>query len=252
MTVPNTSMLRPLYKAAQVQELDRRTIAGGIDGFALMQRAASSAWHSFRSRWPQARSITVLCGSGNNGGDGHVLAALAMQSGLKVQRITLKSVEELSGDAARAAELATSAGVGCEEWHAGIELTGEVIVDALLGTGLTGEVEGRFKRAIETINAAKQPVLAIDIPSGLVADTGAVPGIAVKASCTVTFIGDKVGLHTGDAPAYTGEIDFRPLGVKAQAYFDIPPRLGGWMIRCWQRLLHHACVPAIKATWAMC
>ena len=244
MTVPNTSMLRPLYKAAQVQELDRRTIAGGIDGFALMQRAASSAWHSFRSRWPQARSITVLCGSGNNGGDGHVLAALAMQSGLKVQRITLKSVEELSGDATRAAELATSAGVGCEEWHAGIELTGEVIVDALLGTGLTGEVEGRFKRAIETINAAKQPVLAIDIPSGLVADTGAVPGIAVKASCTVTFIGDKVGLHTGDAPAYTGEIDFRPLGVKAQAYFDIPPT--AWRLD--DSLLAEAFAPRLRTS----
>ena len=165
MTIPNTSMLRPLYKAAQVRELDRRTIAGGIGGFALMQRAASSAWHSFRSRWPQARSLTVMCGSGNNGGDGHVLAALAMQSGLKVQRVTLKPLDELSGDAARAAQLATSAGVGCEEWEANTVLTGEVIIDALLGTGLTGEVEGRFRRAIEMINAAQRPVLAIDIPS---------------------------------------------------------------------------------------
>lgn len=222
MTIPNTSMLRPLYKAAQVRELDRRTIAGGIDGFALMQRAASSAWHSFRSRWPQARSLTVMCGSGNNGGDGHVLAALAMQSGLKVQRVTLKALDELSGDAVRAAQLATSAGVGCEEWEANTVLTGEVIIDALLGTGLTGEVEGRFRRAIEMINAAQRPVLAIDIPSGLVADTGAATRGAVKAACTVTFIGDKIGLYTGDAPAYTGEIDFRPLGVKAQAYFDIP------------------------------
>jgi len=222
VTVPNTSMLRPLYKAAQVRELDRRTIASGIDGFALMQRAASSAWHSLRSRWPQVRSLTVMCGGGNNAGDGHVLAALAMQSGLKVQRITLKPLEELSEDAGRAAQLATSAGVGCEEWHAGTELTGEVIIDALLGTGLNGEVAGRFKRAIEMINSAQRPVLSVDIPSGLVADTGAVHGIAVKASCTVTFIGDKIGLHTGDAPAYTGEIDFRPLGVKAQAYFDIP------------------------------
>lgn len=244
MTVPNTSMLRPLYKAAQVRELDRRTIAGGIDGFALMQRAASSAWHSFRSRWPQARSLTVMCGNGNNGGDGHVFAALAMQSGLKVQRVTLKPLDALSGDAARAAQLATSAGVGCEEWHAGTELSGEVIVDALLGTGLTGEVEGRFKRAIEMINAAHRPVLAIDIPSGLVADTGAVPGVAVKAACTVTFIGDKIGLHTGDAPAYTGEIDFRPLGVKAQAYFDIPAT--AWRLD--DSLLADAFVPRLRTS----
>ncbi|CAN0589763.1 unnamed protein product, partial [Ectocarpus sp. 12 AP-2014] len=237
-------MLRPLYKAVQVRELDRRTIASGIDGFALMQRAASSAWHSFRSRWPQARSLTVICGSGNNGGDGHVLAALAMQSGLKVQRITLKPLEELRGDAGRAAQLATSAGVGCEEWHAGAEFTGDVIIDALLGTGLKGSVEGRYRRAIEMINAAHRPVLSIDIPSGLVADTGAVTSFAVQAACTVTFIGDKVGLHTGDAPAYTGEIDFRPLGVKAQAYVDIPP--AAWRLD--DSLLADAFTPRLRTS----
>ena len=223
MSTLSTSSLRPLYKASQVRELDRRTIAGGIESFALMQRAASSAWHSFRSRWPQARSVTVLCGGGNNGGDGHVLAALAMQSGLKVQRLSLKPRDVLSGDVARAAELATAAGVGFEEWHPHTTLVGEVIVDALLGTGLSGEVEGSIKQAIKAINTASQPVLALDIPSGISADTGAMLGTAVEATCTVTFIGDKIGLHTGDAPAYTGDIDFRPLGVKAQAFFDIPP-----------------------------
>ncbi|WP_404374956.1 NAD(P)H-hydrate dehydratase [Vreelandella aquamarina] len=223
MSTLSTSSLRPLYKAAQVRELDRRTIAGGIESFALMQRAASSAWHSFRSRWPQARSVTVLCGGGNNGGDGHVLAALAMQSGLKVQRLSLKPLEALTGDVARAAELATAAGVGFEEWQSDTTLVGEVVVDALLGTGLSGEVAGSIQQAIKAINASARPVLALDIPSGISADTGAVLGMAVAATCTVTFIGDKMGLHTGDAPAYTGEIDFRPLGVKAQAFFDIPP-----------------------------
>ena len=223
MSTLSTSSLRPLYKASQVRELDQRTIAGGIESFALMQRAASSAWHSFRSRWPQARSVTVLCGGGNNGGDGHVLAALAMQSGLKVQRLSLKPRDALSGDVARAAELATAAGVGFEEWHPHTTLAGEVIVDALLGTGLSGEVEGSIKQAIKAMNTASQPVLALDIPSGISADTGAMLGTAVEATCTVTFIGDKIGLHTGDAPAYTGDIDFRPLGVKAQAFFDIPP-----------------------------
>lgn len=218
-----SSTLRPLYTAEQVGELDRRTIASGIDGFALMQRAASSAWHSFRARWPQARTVSVLCGGGNNGGDGHVFAALAAQSGLKVQRVTLKPISELKNDALKAAELATAAGVCDEPWQSDLVLSGEVIVDALLGTGLNGEVAGRFRDAIQALNAAAKPVLAIDIPSGLAADTGAVLGVAVQAACTVTFIGDKIGLHTGDAPAYIGEIDFRPLGVKSQAYFDIPP-----------------------------
>ncbi len=99
---------------------------------------------------------------------------------------------------------------------------GEVIVDALLGTGLAGEPQGNIRQAIEAINGAHQPVLALDIPSGLSADSGAVLGSAVVADGTVTFIGDKVGLHTGDAPAYTGEIDFRPLGVKAQCLFRYP------------------------------
>ncbi len=218
-----TQALRPLYKAAMVRELERRTMAAGIESFALMQRAASSAWHSFRSRWPQAKSVTVICGSGNNGGDGHVLAALAMQSGLKVQRISTRALESLEHDVGRAAELASAAGVGCERYRAGIRFEGEVIVDALLGTGLSREVEGEALSVINDINRAEQPVLALDVPSGIAADTGAAQGAAVQAHCTVTFIGDKIGLHTGDAPAYTGEIDFRPLGVKAQAFFDIVP-----------------------------
>ncbi|WP_252107476.1 MULTISPECIES: NAD(P)H-hydrate dehydratase [unclassified Halomonas] len=215
--------LRPLYKAAQVRELDRRTIAAGIESFALMQRAASSAWHSFRSRWPQAKSVTVVCGSGNNGGDGHVLAALAMQAGLKVQRVSTRALESLENDVYRAAELASAAGVDCERYRKGMTLVGEVIVDALFGTGLSRPVEGEARAVIDDINRAEQPVLSLDVPSGIAADTGAVQGTAVHAHCTVTFIGDKVGLHTGDAPGYTGEIDFRPLGVKAQAFFDIVP-----------------------------
>lgn len=223
MITPTSAALRPLYTAAQVRELDQRTIAAGMEGFALMQRAASSAWHSFRAHWPQARSMTVLCGSGNNGGDGHVLAALAMQSGMKVQRISLKPLDALTGDAARAAELATAAGVSCTTWSPESVLEGDVIVDALLGTGLRDAVRGDYVGVIERINAGVQPVLSIDIPSGLAADSGAVLGLAVHADCTVTFIGDKLGLYTGEAPAYTGEIDFRPLGVKALGYTDIIP-----------------------------
>lgn len=218
-----TATLRPLYQAAQVRELDRRTLASGIEGFALMQRAASSAWHSFRARWPQVRSVSVVCGAGNNGGDGHVLAALAMQSGLKVQRISMQPLEALEADAARAAMLASAAGVGVTLYRPGMTFEGDVIVDALLGIGLSREVEGELRAAIEAINAAGRPVLSLDIPSGIAADTGAALGAAVRADCTVTFIGDKIGLHTGDAPGHAGEIDFRPLGVKAQAFFDILP-----------------------------
>ncbi|MCE8020579.1 NAD(P)H-hydrate dehydratase [Halomonas sp. MCCC 1A11036] len=215
--------LRPLYRADQVRELDRRTIAAGIEGFALMQRAATAAWQSLRAGWPGVKRISVLCGGGNNGGDGHVLAALAAVTGVEVQRIALKPPRTLKGDAARAAEMATAAGVGLEPWRKGIEFSGEVIVDAMLGTGLTGEVRGEFREAIEAVNASGLPVLAIDIPSGLAADTGAELGVAVRATRTVTFIGDKVGLHTGRAPACTGEVHFRPLGVDARRHADLAP-----------------------------
>ncbi len=215
--------LRPLYRAEQVGELDRRTIASGIDGFALMQRASAAAWQVLRRHWPTARSLTVLCGAGNNGGDGHVLAAMAAAEGLAVQRILLKGVDDLSGDARRAADMATAAGVDAEPWASGMALSGELLVDALLGTGLSGEVRGDFRDAIAAVNASGRPVLAVDIPSGLHADTGAVLGEAVRAAATVTFIGDKLGLHTGAAADHVGELHFRHLEVDAGAETDILP-----------------------------
>lgn len=228
---------RPLYVADQVRELDRRTIESGIAGFALMQHAAAAAWQSLKRRWPGVQSITVLCGGGNNGGDGHVLAALAANEGLRVQRILLKSIESLSGDARLAADMATAADVGAEPWQSGMAFQGQVLVDALLGTGLSGDVRGDALDAISAINRCGKPVLAIDIPSGLHADTGAELGSAVRASLTVTFIGDKLGLHTGAAPSHLGDLDFRPLGVDAEAQTDLVPAahlleadlIGAWM-----------------------
>ncbi|TDB02378.1 NAD(P)H-hydrate dehydratase [Halomonas marinisediminis] len=217
------SGLHPLYLADQVRELDRRTIAGGIAGFALMQRASAAAWQVLRQRWPEVRSLTVLCGGGNNGGDGHVLAALAAAEGLTVQRVLLRPVAELNGDARLAAEMATAAGAGAEPWTPGMRLAGELMVDALLGTGLAGEVRGAFREAIAAVNASGRPVLAIDIPSGLHADTGAVLGDAVLATTTVTFIGDKLGLHIGAAAEHVGELCFRDLGVEGLAATDLVP-----------------------------
>ncbi|WP_136248765.1 NAD(P)H-hydrate dehydratase [Halomonas borealis] len=214
---------RALYRAEQVRELDRRTIAAGTEGFALMQRAAAAAWRVLRETWPQARSLSVLCGGGNNGGDGHVLAALAAAEGWTVQRVALKPVEKLSGDARRAADMASAAGVGLEPWNEGVPLEGEVVVDALLGTGLAGEVCGAVREAIAAINASARPVLAIDIPSGIHADSGAELGVAVRATRTVTFIGDKLGLYTGRAPALTGEVVLRELGAPEVASDELMP-----------------------------
>lgn len=222
------SLGRPLYLADQVRELDRRTVAAGMDGFALMQRAAMAAYDVLRARWPGVRRLSVLCGSGNNGGDGYVMAALAVCDGIDVQLIAVSDPAGLKGEAARARDMAEQAGVRIRHWHAGLTLDGEVAIDALLGTGLKGEVREPYVTAIETINASGKPVLAVDIPSGLAADTGASLGHAVRADITVTFIADKFGLHTGAAPAHVGEHRLETLGVEAGAHADLVP--AAWLM----------------------
>lgn len=214
---------RPLYLAEQVRELDRRVIAGGVEGFALMQQAATAAYDALRERWPQARYLSVICGGGNNAGDGYVVAALAVCDGLSVQLITVRDPQRLSGDAARALEMAEKAGLRAETWRADLDLAGDVVVDALLGTGLSGEVREPYLGVIEAINASGKPVLAVDIPSGLAADSGAVLGAAIEATMTVTFIGDKLGLHTGAAVAHVGEHRLASLGIDVHQHADVQP-----------------------------
>ncbi|AGA85276.1 bifunctional ADP-dependent NAD(P)H-hydrate dehydratase/NAD(P)H-hydrate epimerase [Stutzerimonas stutzeri] len=199
-----------LYTAAQVRELDARLIAAGTPGFELMQRAAHAAWRALRRRWPDAGAVTVLAGRGNNAGDGYLLAALAQRAGWQVRVLAVGDPQALQGDAALALTEAQACGVAIEPWHAEVPLQG-VLVDALLGTGLAGEVREPYAAAIEAINVSELPVLAIDLPSGLCADSGRVLGHAVRADLSVTFIGLKLGLFTADGPDRVGTLVFDDL-----------------------------------------
>jgi ADP-dependent NAD(P)H-hydrate dehydratase / NAD(P)H-hydrate epimerase len=213
---------RTLYRAAQVAELDRHAIEGqGIDGYELMNRAGARAFAIMKARWPEARAITVCCGGGNNGGDGYVVARLALEAGMGVQLIAMKATDELTGDAARAARDWLHCGGGVEP--ADERLRGDVVVDALLGTGLDRPVRDDHARLIEHINDAGHPVLAIDVPSGLSADTGMPQGISVRADVTVSFIGRKRGLYTGQAGRWCGERVFDDLEVPAVIYDSVEP-----------------------------
>ena len=198
-----------LHSAAQVRDLDARLIAAGTPGFELMQRAAHAAWRALRRRWPDAGEVTVLAGHGNNAGDGYLIAALAKRAGWQVRVLAVGACAVLKGDAEAAYKEALAEGVDILTWHSQ-KLTG-IVVDALLGTGLTGDVRPPYGHAIEMINASGLPVLAVDIPSGLCADTGRVLGEAVRADLTVTFIGLKIGLFTGDAQDQVGELVFDDL-----------------------------------------
>lgn len=213
-----------LYRAAQVAELDRVAIQDrGIPGYTLMCRAGADAFTALQQYWPQAWRVAVVCGSGNNGGDGYVVARLAQESGLDVRVLYLKDPDQLKGDALTAYQDARSAGVPVDAWDEALLKDAEVIVDAIFGIGLSREVEGKYRQAIEAINARDAGILAIDIPSGLHADTGAVMGVAVQATVTVTFIALKQGLFTGQGPARCGAILFSDLEVPVDIYARVSP-----------------------------
>lgn len=218
------SIATALYSAAQVRELDRRAIEGcGISGHALMQRAAAAAWAALRTRWPDAHRIVVVCGKGNNGGDGYELARLARMAGCAARVLEIDSAPRHDDAAtARAAWLAMAA---IEPCSAQALADADVIVDAIFGTGLSRAPDDTAQAAIAAINAARAGgagVLAIDLPSGLIADTGARPGLAVTADLTVTFIGRKFGLYSGEGPALCGAVVFDDLAVPDSIFSSMP------------------------------
>ncbi|GHA66416.1 NAD(P)H-hydrate dehydratase [Photobacterium aphoticum] len=249
-TFVNTSVdtIHDVFSAAQVREGERAVAKLlNIEMYALMERAGAAVFDCLQqvcplaspsssplSSLPQASSIhtstnpsslpcvssaqppslLVCCGGGNNGGDGYVVARLAQQAGYQVTVWQGSDPARLQGDAARA-------------YHAWCAIGGEtclpekavpdgvgVIVDALLGTGLSGTVRETMAAMIAAINCASVPIIAVDLPSGLCADTGRVWGTAVQATHTVTFIGVKRGLVTGRAARHVGALHFAGLGVE--------------------------------------
>lgn len=203
-----------LFTSSQARAIDRRAIEQlGIPGFELMTRAAASAFGMLRRRWPSARRLRVVCGTGNNGGDGYLLARDGLAAGLPVDLVAIGAPK--GGDAARAREAFVALGGKVLPFAAWRELpAADVVVDALYGTGLNRAPEGEAAEAIQAINSGGVPVLSLDVPSGLSADTGACPGAAVRASATATFIVRKRGLYTFQAEV-AGCVELHPL--------DLPP-----------------------------
>lgn len=219
MLITDSSQFPPqLYLAEQVRALDRCAIAQfGIPGLTLMERAGAAAFSLLRSRWPAARHVTVLCGIGNNGGDGFVVARLALQAGLDVRLLQLGDTKKLQGDALASAEKFRQAG-GCVELFNELNFSTDLIVDAVLGTGLERAVSGPWETALLAANRHPAPVFALDIPSGLHSDSGRILGCAIRAEATITFIGLKQGMFTGDGPDCCGRIAVDDLEVPAEVY----------------------------------
>ena len=219
MSISSSALPKRLYKAHQVVSLERLAVKKlKITSYDLMKLAGGSVFRTIKSYYPQATNLLVLAGSGNNAGDGYVVAALAQLSGMSAEVFQLCEDEMLDGDAKSAFRYAKSSKVGMRSLDKVIDIekfcnTKTVIVDALLGTGINRPVGDSYKKVMLAINNLDQPVVSVDLPSGLNADTGQAEGLAVRANVTVTFVGLKQGLLTGDGKEFAGEIVFDNLDI---------------------------------------
>ena len=212
-----------LYSAETVALLDRVAINDcGIPGYTLMRRAGRAVLDTLLQHYAGANKILVLCGAGNNAGDGYVVARLAQAQGFDVRVISMIDPDKLHGDAAQAWRHWQECGETIP-FQNEFTADADVIIDALLGTGLTRQVEGDWKELIKTVNQSGIPVISVDIPSGLNADTGVIFGAAINANQTVTFIALKKGMFTGSGKACCGEISFDDLGLPEEIYEAVEP-----------------------------
>ena len=185
----------------------------GISLFELMQRAGEAAFEQITRRWPDARNWLILCGHGNNGGDGYIVARLAQAAGFAVTLLACEGSKPLPPEAQAARDGWLAAGGLIHAANAPWPDKVEVIVDALLGTGLNRPPQAPYDALIAKANQHHAPVFAVDIPSGLQAATGTVADKAIEAAETLTFIALKPGLLTGKARDYVGKLSYHALGL---------------------------------------
>lgn len=215
-----------LYTPAAVREIDRIAIEDiGIPDFELMGRAGRLVWDTARQLYPDSRRWLLLCGAGNNGGDGYVVATLARAAGLAVTVAALADPQRLRGAAARAWEQYRSAGGDVVQFRDDLLAGTDLVIDAIFGTGLARDLDDACRQAVEAVNAASVPVVAVDLPSGLDGASGRVLGAAMRADVTVTFIGRKQGLYLGAGPDHVGNIVFGDLGVPPARVAQVAPGL---------------------------
>ncbi|EKS6744137.1 bifunctional ADP-dependent NAD(P)H-hydrate dehydratase/NAD(P)H-hydrate epimerase [Enterobacter ludwigii] len=187
----------------------------GITLYELMQRAGEAAFNVACTAYPESSHWLILCGHGNNGGDGYVVARLAVAAGIHVTLLALESDKPLPEEASAAREAWLNAGGVIHAtdivWPEEID----VIIDGLLGTGLRSAPRDPVATLIARANAHSAPVVALDIPSGLMAQTGTTPGAVIQAAHTVAFIALKPGLLTGKARDVTGTLHHNALGLES-------------------------------------
>ena len=214
-----------LLTTSEMAAADRLSIAAGVSGMALMERAGAAVADCALALAPAGRRIAVLCGPGNNGGDGFVAARLLREQGLVVDLHLLGEVDRLRGDAAEAARRWGRSIQPCSALD--LEDAG-LVVDGLFGAGLARDLYGEALALVEKVNLWSQvsglPVVAIDVPSGLDGDTGSVRGAAIAARATVTFFRFKPGHLLLPGRKLCGELHLADIGTPELALAAIRPR----------------------------
>ncbi|MFH1569011.1 MAG: NAD(P)H-hydrate dehydratase [Gemmatimonadota bacterium] len=220
-----------LVTGAQMSQIDRCAIEEfGVPGAELMERAGGCVVETIRDHCGglEGLAVGVVCGKGNNGGDGYVVARLLHASGVPVRVLAVTPLDQASGDAAHHLGRLRAAGVEPEvlspERGAAALAGCDLVVDAILGTGLRGGASGSAAAAIEQVNRAGRPVVAVDVPSGVEADSGLVHGPAVRAQFTVTFGLPKVGHLFYPGRSYCGSLHLVDIGLPARALEMCPCR----------------------------
>lgn len=225
MRLASLHALPRVYRGAAVRAAERVAMDRfDLDEDDLMARAGLAAWRLLLDRWPQAHRIGILCGPGNNGGDGYVLAELARASGRHAFVLRLDEAIR-AGAAQRAADVYLQAGGEVARFEADDALPqADVWVDALFGIGLQRALEGVAAEAVSALNHDNPaPILSLDVPSGVDADSGDDHGLSVRATVTLTFIAGKPGLYTGAGRAAAGELVVDTLGLAEHVFDDLEP-----------------------------
>ena len=211
-------IVRPLSRD-EVRSIDRRAVDEfGLSTLVLMENAGRGAFEILRDEITPPARIVVACGPGNNGGDGGVVARHLDAAGYAVRVAWFAPPDKIAGDAKVQHRILEASRVDQRHWLDPIGLNAlfadaDWIIDGLLGTGLTRPVEGLLREVIEAMNRSNRPILALDLPSGLDADSGEPLGVAVRATRTATFVAPKLGFSRPGADAYTGRVIVAGIGT---------------------------------------
>lgn len=233
------SIKSPIYQTQQIREFERLAQERfGLSGQILMQRAGKAAFDFLLRRWPQTQRLAVFCGGGNNGGDGLVVAALARERGLTVTIWQVGSQDKMKDEAKQALDVCRKANIPVQIFSEKEDIgRPDVLVDAICGIGLHDNLREEVVSAIDKMQRSHVPIFAIDIPTGIDADTGHILGAAVRANATMTFIGLKPGLLTGNGIAYTGELALNDLQFPTELFSYVEPVAEKIQINCYSHYL---------------